>query len=208
MRALFYCLLGRCVFACLTAGLGFHGFGGSVRFRLPYGRFGVSRNTLTLFREIKSAIRSVLGTLCGAVRFCPYLSAFLWYRRFNFRTCGSWGRFVLSVRLLFAPSVQRGLCPHALRAPLPKGSSPLGILASLARLDPLSVLQCASFFFCACGHFALSLFVLCGFGRSAFRSRNRVRINAAKPLLQFRIPHSEFRIDKKAPQTSRLRHSL
>ena len=35
---------------------------------LPCGRFGVSRNALTLFREIKSAIRAVLVTLCGIER--------------------------------------------------------------------------------------------------------------------------------------------
>ena len=39
-------------------------FWGSVGSRLPCGRFGVSRNALTLFREIKSAIRAVLVTLC------------------------------------------------------------------------------------------------------------------------------------------------
>ena len=81
----------------------------------------------------------------------------------------SFSRFDLSVRVLFAPAAQRGRRPHALRAPLPKGSSPLGILASLARLDPLSVLQSAAFIFCACGHFTLS--VLCGFGGARFAWR-------------------------------------
>ena len=56
-----------------------------------------------------------------------------------FRSCVSRVRFVIKVRVFFAPAAQRGLCPHALRAPLPKGSSPLGILASVAPLDPLSV---------------------------------------------------------------------
>ena len=175
------------------------------RFCPPFGGFGVSRNTLTLFREIKSAIRSVLGTLCGAVRFCPYLSAFLWYRRFNldFRTCVSLVRFVLSVRVLFAPAAQRGLCPHALRAPL-QGLLALdlgkGLTPPLA--SGVDVLQSASAFYFACGQF--TLFYACsdvlGFGGAVSLAKPRPhRRGAAAPsilsanlLVRFRIPNSEL----------------
>ena len=109
----------------------------------------VAQKSHSLFCAIKSAIH--LFTVLCAGRFASALTShFSRYRRFNFGLSGFrfLGGFVLSVRVFLAPAAQRGLCPHALRAPLPKGSSPLGILASLARLDPLSVLQSAAFFIC------------------------------------------------------------
>ena len=80
---------------------------------------------------------------------------------------GSFSRFVLTVRVLLAPAAQRGLCPHALRAPL-QGLLALALGKGLT--PPLAsgvfVLQSAAFFICACGHFSLP--VLCGFGGARF----------------------------------------
>ena len=104
------------------------------------------RSFAQLNRRYTCGSRGIVRCCC----FVPYLSGVLGIADLNeavslrFFYC-----FASSVGFAFlAPSAQRGLCPHALRAPLPKGSSPLGILASVAPLDPLSVLQCAAFFIC------------------------------------------------------------
>ena len=87
--------------------------------------WGLCKNRVRSFAQLnRRYICSRYFKRVGAIM--PLLNIF-GYRRFNldFRTCGSWGRFVFEVRVFFAPSAQRGRRPHALRAPLPKGSSPL-----------------------------------------------------------------------------------
>ena len=112
------------------------------------------------------------------------------------------GRFVLSVRLFFAPSAQRGRCPHALRAPL-QGKT---LLKKGYSLDSfLRLLVCATVcrFLLLClrsyytSHASSDVLRL---RRSAFRSRNRVRINVRRRRTPS-IPNSEFRIPNyPAPQ--------
>ena len=122
--------------------------------------------------------------------FLPLLHDFL-YRRFNldFRTCVSRVRFVFAVRVLFAPAAQRGLCPHALRAPL-QGLLALDLGKGLT--PPLAsgvfVLQSTAFFICACGHITLSF---CGFGGACFACETASAYPSRSDTFnsEFRIPN-------------------
>ena len=100
------------------------------------------RSFAQLNRRYTCGSRGIVRCCC----FVPYLSEVLGIADLNGRFVrGSWERIDLSVRLLNYAFGATGAPPPALRAPLPKGSanlfvqSPLGILASVAPLDPLSV---------------------------------------------------------------------
>ena len=161
-----------------------------VRHSLPFGRSGlVSRKSHSLFREIKSAISLFSG------RWLDWGCSALTYRILDiadltrdFRSCVSRERFDLSVRVFLAPLAQRGLCPHALRAPL-QGQYELVRTVALdlgkGLTPPLAtgvfVLQRASSFYYTCGQFTLSK--SCGAKRPHIRPPQADTFNSQRQLV-------------------------
>ncbi len=177
--------------ACLAAGLGVVLFVGGVCPACLTAGLGLHENRLRSFAQLNR--RYVLFTVLCAGRFVSALTYRLFFgiadliQTYPFHTVPCRGEHCSPVLSRKRPCTPVYMTLSDLLFSV-GFVLPLGILASLARLDPLSVLQRASSFYFTCGHFTLSF---CGSGGAVSLGVPRPHIRrVATPS----IPNSEFRI--------------